>query len=77
MGINLVKTENNKKVIAYNLPSYYNDHENNIGNKVDDFEILQVLGEGRYGFIAKVRSKKNYKIYALKKSNYYGMNEED
>ena len=77
MGINLVKTENNKKVIAYNLPSYYNDDKNNIGNKVDDFEILQVLGEGRYGFIAKVRSKKNYKIYALKKSNYYFMNEEE
>ena len=72
MGINLVNTENNKKVIAYNLPSYYNDHENNIGNKVDDFEILQVLGEGRYGFIAKVRSKKIIKYMPLKKAIIMG-----
>ena len=77
MGINVVKAENNKKVIAYNLPSYYKVDKEKIGNKVEDFEILQVLGEGSYGFVAKVRSKINYKIYALKKSNYDGMNEED
>ena len=39
----------------------------NIGNKLSDFIILQVLGEGEYGFTAKVRSKLNLRIYALKK----------
>ena len=41
--------------------------ENEIGNKLSDFEILQVLGQGAFGFVAKVRSKKNLKIYAMKK----------
>ena len=40
---------------------------NEIGNKLTDFEILQVLGQGAFGFVAKVRSKKNLKIYAMKK----------
>ena len=36
--------------------------EDEIGNKLSDFEILQVLGQGAFGFVAKVRSKKNLKI---------------
>ena len=38
----------------------------NIGNKLDDFEILQTLGKGGYGFVAKVKSKINQKLYAMK-----------
>lgn len=37
-----------------------------IGDKLDDFEILQTLGKGSYGFVAKVKSKINEKIYAMK-----------
>ena len=37
-----------------------------IGTRLDDYEILQQLGKGGYGFVAKVKSKKNHKIYALK-----------
>ena len=37
-----------------------------IGNKLEDFEILQTLGKGGYGFVAKVKSKKNLKMYAMK-----------
>ena len=37
-----------------------------IGNNINDFEILQTLGKGSYGFVAKVKSKKNDKIYAMK-----------
>ena len=41
--------------------------DNDIGKCLSDFEILQVLGEGAFGFVAKVKSKKNLKIYAMKK----------
>ena len=37
-----------------------------IGTKLDDYDILQQLGKGGYGFVAKVKSKKNHKIYAMK-----------
>ena len=44
-----------------------------IGNKLMDFEILQVLSEGSnkngLSFVAKVRSLKNNKIYSMKKIN--------
>ena len=43
------------------------EENSEIGNKISDFEILQVLGVGGYGFVAKVKSKLNLKIYALKK----------
>ena len=48
---------------------FQTDH-NQIGNKFDDFEILQVLSENYEkdkSFVAKVRSKKNSKIYSIKK----------
>jgi NIMA (never in mitosis gene a)-related kinase len=38
----------------------------NIGSKLEDFEILQTLGKGGYGFVAKVKSKINHKLYAMK-----------
>ena len=37
-----------------------------IGTLLEDYEILQQLGKGGYGFVAKVKSKKNHKIYAMK-----------
>ena len=40
-----------------------------IGSSLDDFIILQILIKTKYGFVAKVQSKKNNKIYAMKKSN--------
>lgn len=37
-----------------------------IGNCLDDFEIMQTLGKGSYGFVSKVKSRKNQKTYAMK-----------
>ena len=37
-----------------------------IGERLDDYEILQKIGKGGYGFIAKVKSKRNREIYAMK-----------
>lgn len=37
-----------------------------MGNEIYDFEIVQLLGEGGSGFVQKVRSKNNEKIYAMK-----------
>ena len=39
---------------------------NDIGDTINDFEILQNLGKGSYGVVSKVKSKKNQKIYAMK-----------
>ena len=36
-----------------------------IGNSLDDFEIITKLGKGSFGHVEEVRSKKNQKIYAL------------
>ena len=43
-----------------------NIEDNDIGNSPDDFEEITTLGEGAYGNVVEVRSKKNQKIYALK-----------
>ena len=37
-----------------------------IGQGLDDYEILQKIGQGGFGFIAKVKSKRNKGIYAMK-----------
>ena len=77
MGINVVNV-NNKKIMEFKLPEYYlKKEQNNIGNKLDDFIILQVMGEGSFGFVAKVKSKKNLEIYALKKNIINQMSEDD
>ena len=50
----------------FTIPNEYDIKE--IGNKLEDFEILQKLGQGGNGYAIKVRSKKNFKIYVIKKS---------
>ena len=47
----------------------YEKNKKEIGNKLDDFIILSLLGKSNYGFVSKVQSKKNGKIYAMKKSD--------
>ena len=38
----------------------------NIGNTIDDFIPLKTIGEGGFGIVLKVKSKKNNNIYAMK-----------
>ena len=47
-----------------------------IGNCLDDFELLRKLGGGTFGTVFKVRSKKNQKLYALKKLEFVNKYEE-
>ena len=41
-----------------------------IPSKLDDYEILQILGKGGYGLVSKVKSKKDNKLYAMKKIDF-------
>ena len=66
MGIDINKQHNKEPLMEYKLPDFINNN-NDIGNKSDDFEILQVLGEGGFSQVLKVKSKKNLGIYAMKK----------
>ena len=52
------------------------DEINQLGNKLDDYEILQILSESEdpkdTSYVAKVRSLNNNKIYSMKKINLFG-----
>ena len=61
-------SQKNKIFFTYKIPSHLINDNKNIGNKLEDFEILQILGKGSYGYVAKVKSKINFEIYALKKN---------
>jgi len=41
-----------------------------IGSHLFDFSILQIINQDKYGYVAKVRSMKNNKIYAMKKYDF-------
>ena len=42
------------------------NENDSMGDKVSDFEVLQLLGEGAFGKVLKVSSLINHKIYAMK-----------
>ena len=47
---------------------------------LDDYEILSTIGKGGYGFVAKVKSKKDKKVYAMKMIDFNkikGQNEKE
>lgn len=66
MGINMIEQNEEDIIMEYQLPDFINEN-NDIGKKPDDFEILQVLGKGNFSQVLKVKSKKNFGIYAMKK----------
>ena len=60
-----IEDENGKECCLINCSEVYNDK--NVGNCLEDFEIIGELGKGGFGNVFKVRSKINNKIYAMKK----------
>jgi serine/threonine protein kinase len=66
MGINLVESIRGEQIFEYRFPEFLNEN-NDVGDKADDFEVLQVLGQGAFGNVLKVKSKKTLEIYAMKK----------
>jgi serine/threonine protein kinase len=68
MEINIIFPNNEEPVIEYKLPDFINENKE-IGDNPGDFEILQYLGHGNFSQVLKVRSKKNFEIYAMKKIN--------
>ena len=68
MEILLIKDSRGKNLLVFSKENMHEYKE--MGDKVDDFEILQVLGQGRFGFVAKVKSLINHKIYAMKQLDF-------
>ena len=61
MSVSTIKDQEGKEYLIFDETELYDDSE--MGEKLEDFDILQILGKGSYGFVAKVRSIKNNKIY--------------
>ena len=60
-----IKNKEGKEYLIFDSSELYDDTQ--MGNKSDDFEIIQLLGEGGFGKVYKVISKFNNKVYAMKK----------
>ena len=59
---------NGKTYLSFNMEKE-EEEKKIVGNKFEDFEILQKLGEGQFGKVFKVTSKLNNKVYAMKMVN--------
>ena len=70
MGIEISDQNNGEQLIEYKIPTFNNNNINDnyyLGNRSEDYEILQVLGGGGFSKVLKVKSKTNFGIYAMKK----------
>ena len=72
MEVLLIKDSKGKNHLVFNKEDI--NEYNEMGDKVSDFEILQVLGQGSFGFVAKVKSRLNHKIYAMKQIDFNTLN---
>ena len=68
MGVELIKDQKGKSHMVFSKDVSKEDLI--MGDKIDNYEILQVLGEGSFGYVAKAKSRINHKIYAIKKLNF-------
>ena len=74
-GFDVIKDSEGKEYLIFDSSQLYDDSQ--MGNKSDDFEILKKLGEGAFGKVFKVRSKRNNKIYAMKRLNIKAIREDN
>ena len=64
MGVEMIKDRQGKDHLVLSDEDFYNDDI--MGDKFEDYEILQVLTKDNpTGFTSKVRSKINSKIYEI------------
>ena len=68
MGVELIKDQKGKNHMVFSKDLTKEDLL--MGDKIDNYEILQVLGEGSFGYVAKAKSRLNHKIYAIKQLNF-------
>ena len=60
-----IKNKEGKEFLIFDSSELYDNTQ--MGNKSEDFEIIQLLGKGGFGQVFKVISKFNTKVYAMKK----------
>ena len=70
----MIKDSKGKAHMVFDKDTSKEDEQ--MGDKVEDYEILQVLGEGSFGFVAKAKSRINHKIYAIKQINFSSLKSE-
>ena len=63
-----IKDLNGKTYLSFEKSNSFGNN-NMIGNKLDDFEIIQLIVENQYSKVYKVISKINEKIYAMIQTN--------
>ena len=63
-----IKDLNGKTYLSFEKLNFFGKN-NIIGNKFDDFEIIQLIVESQNSKVYKVISKINKKIYAMEKTN--------
>ena len=64
MEFEILIDQKGKEHMVFNAQEFDNDEL--MGDKFEDFEVLQLLGEGAFGKVLKVSSLINQKIYAMK-----------
>ena len=63
-NFDIIEDEEGKEYLIFDKSELYDDSI--MGDKLKDFIKIKKLGEGSYGEVFKIRSKKNNKIYAMK-----------
>ena len=63
-----IKDLNGKTYLSFEKLNFFGNN-NMIGNKLNDFEIIQLIVENQYSKVYKVISKINEKIYAMIQTN--------